>query len=162
MAKTVKFLVMAVILGGFSFLSTSCDKEIIGKDTPINLSQDEFVLGCEGGTIELDHGYGCLIWLSEVGCLYSDNASNEELNNWENHLEFEKTNNKESNYYNNEVFSMTVTMKHIKVEITPNPSSRTTSSWTMSSRIILSPLQLTGPATNALILWVSTPTTTAT
>ena len=124
MAKTVKFLVMAVILGGFSFLSTSCDKEIIGKDTPINLSQDEFVLGREGGTIELDHGYGCLIWLSEVGCLYSDNASNEELNNWENHLEFEKTNNKESNYYNNEVFSMTVTMKHIKVEITPNPSSR--------------------------------------
>ena len=123
MEKLIKTVFIVVILGGVSLLSTSCDKEEPdGKWPPIEFSQSEFVLGCEGGTIELDFDNYSLIWLCSFHCLYSDNAGILEINKWENQLEFEISMNIEPFYFNNEVFSMTITKKHIKMDITPNPS----------------------------------------
>ena len=114
--KKITFFMLA-LLGGISVLATSCDKEDDWPD--IKCSQSEFVIGSEGGTIDIVFVFYDLIWLCEFHCLYSDNPSRTDLYKSENLLPFEETLGS-INYFQNDMFTMTITKKHIKLIINPN------------------------------------------
>lgn len=123
MKNSIDLVLIVTILVGFFVLSTSCDKkEQDGNWPPIKFSQSEFIIGSEGGTIELDFDNYSFIWLNTLHCLYRNNAGIGEISKWDNHLEFEKTMTKNTYYFNNDLFSMTITEKHIKLNVSPNLS----------------------------------------